>query len=248
MRPQAANGWFSEWGAPVGGAFIVHLAVAVLASATLVLPVRLPTVEPTIIDAEIIDARVIDAEARRLREQLESERRAAAAAAATSKAREVERELAAAAAIAAREAALRRAKEAEIAKARQAQLRREREASAQLERETELRQQLALEERRAKAVRSGAMAKYEEAIRQKVVRNWLKPAVLPGNLACVVRVEQLPTGDVVKAEVLSCNGDEAVRRSIESAVLRASPLPPPSDRTLWDRQVEFTFKLPSTTK
>lgn len=244
MRPQAANDWFSEWGAPIGGAFFVHVAVALLASATLVMPVRIPIVEPSIIDAEIIDARVIDAEARRLRESRESAARAASA----SEARAVEQELASAAALAAREAAVRRAKEAEIAKARQAQLRREREASAQLERESELKQQLALEERRAKAVRSGAMARYEEAIRQKVVRNWLKPAALPGNLACVVRVEQLPTGDVVKAEVLSCNGDEAVRRSIESAVLRASPLPPPTDRTLWDRQIEFTFKLPSTTK
>ena len=32
MRAQAANGWVSEWGAPVGGAFLVHVAVAVLAS------------------------------------------------------------------------------------------------------------------------------------------------------------------------------------------------------------------------
>jgi colicin import membrane protein len=214
----------------------------VLASVTLVMPVRMPIVEPRIIDAEVIDARVIDAEARRLRERREAEQRAAAAAITATKAREVERELASAAALAAREAAVRRAKDAEIAKARNAQLKRERDASAQLERETDLQQQLAVEERRSKALRSGALAKYKDAVMQKVQRNWIKPATLPANLECLVAVEQLPTGDVVKVEVVSCNGDEAVRRSIESAVLRASPLPPPTDRALWDRKIEFVFK------
>jgi colicin import membrane protein len=57
-------------------------------------------------------------------------------------------------------------------------------------------------------------------------------------------VEQLPTGDVVKATVIRCNGDDAVKRSIESAVLRASPLPLPSERAIWGRQVIFTFKDP----
>ena len=242
MRAQAANGWVSEWGAPVGGAFLVHVAVAVLASATLVMPVRIPIVEPSIIDAEVIDVRVIEAEARRLRERHAAEQRAAA----TTKAHTVERELAAAAAVAAGQAEARRAREAELAKARTAQLKREREASAQLTREIDLKQSLAVEERRTKALRSGAMAKYMEAIKQKVVRNWIKPAVLPANLTCVVAVEQLPTGDVVKAEVVSCNGDDTVRRSIESAVLRASPLPQPSDRALWDRRIEFIFKPGST--
>ena len=46
----------------------------------------------------------------------------------------------------------------------------------------------------------------------------------PG-IDCVVTVVQLPTGDVVSAKVASCNGDDAVRRSIERAVLDASPLP-----------------------
>lgn len=243
MRLQATNGWFTEWGAPLTGAFLVHAAVVVLASATLVLPVRIPIVEPRIIDAEVIDARVIDAEARRLREELEAERRAATAAIAAKKAREVERELASAAALAARQAEVRRAKDAEVAKARAAQLKREREASAQLAREQELKQQLEAEERHSRAVRSGALAKYRSAVVQKVERNWIKPASLPGNLDCVVAVEQLPTGDVVKVEVLSCNGDEAARRSIESAVLRASPLPLPSDRALWERVPEFRFNL-----
>jgi colicin import membrane protein len=231
----------SEWGVPVSGAFLVHAAIAVLVSATLVMPTRVIQVEPTVIDAEVIDARTIDAEARRLRERREAEQREAAAAVTAKKAREVERELAAAAAVADAQAQKRRARDAEVAKARAAQLKREREASAQVEREDELKQQLAAEERRSKALRSGEMAKYMAAVSQKVERNWIRPGTIPANLDCLVAVEQLPTGDVIKAEVMSCNGDENVQRSIESAVLRASPLPLPSDRGLWERKNEFHF-------
>jgi colicin import membrane protein len=40
----------------------------------------------------------------------------------------------------------------------------------------------------------------------------------------------------------SCNGDQAVRESIEAAVYRASPLPPPSDPALFQRELEITFR------
>jgi colicin import membrane protein len=242
MYARARWGWTDEWGVPVLGAFLVHVAVAFLASATLSLPLPKLTLEPKVIDAEIIDARVIDAEARRLREAREAEQRAAAAAIAAKKAREVEHELAVAAAAAAVQAEKRRARDTEVAKARKAQLKREHEASAQVERESELQQSLAAEERRSKLLRSPALQRYKDEVAQKVERNWIRPATLPANLDCLVAIEQLPTGDVVRAEVVSCNGDESVRRSIESAVLRASPLPLPSDRSLWDRIGEFHFK------
>jgi colicin import membrane protein len=241
MRQRAATGWMSEWGVPVSGAFLVHVAAAVLVSVTLVMPARILHVEPTVIDAEVIDARTIDAEAQRLRDRMQAEQRAAAAAVAAKKAREVERELAEAAAAAAAQAEKRRARDAEVAKARSAQLKRERDASAQQAREDDLKQQLAAEERRSKMLRSGELEKYKAAVVQKVERNWIKPAALPANLDCLVVVEQLPTGDVVRAEVVSCNGDENAQRSIESAVLRASPLPLPSDRSLWERSSEFRF-------
>jgi hypothetical protein len=38
-----------------------------------------------------------------------------------------------------------------------------------------------------------------------------------------------------------CNGDEAVRQSIETAAYRASPLPAPPDPALFDRDVVVTF-------
>jgi colicin import membrane protein len=40
----------------------------------------------------------------------------------------------------------------------------------------------------------------------------------------------------------SCPADDAVRRSIEAAVLRASPLPMPANQALFERNLRFVFK------
>jgi colicin import membrane protein len=38
-----------------------------------------------------------------------------------------------------------------------------------------------------------------------------------------------------------CNGNAAVRQSIETAVRNASPLPPPPEPALFEREVELVF-------
>jgi colicin import membrane protein len=55
-------------------------------------------------------------------------------------------------------------------------------------------------------------------------------------------VTQIPGGTVAAVRMGACNGDEAVRRSIEAAVLRASPLPLPADPRLFERNLRFSFK------
>lgn len=223
------------------GAALVHGLVAWLVVTNFALPgPDLAALAPReeIIEADIIDARVLEAEARRLREQAEAEQRARneAAAAAEAKRLELVRQAAE------KEAAERRAREAAAAKAKAEAARTQREAAAQAQREKDAKALLDAEERRRKAENSGAMSAYVNALNAKVARNWIKPAVLPPNLDCVVRVEQLPTGDVIRATVTTCNGDAAVKRSIEDAVLKASPLPKPADRALYSRVIEFNFK------
>ena len=98
------------------------------------------------------------------------------------------------------------------------------------------------EEAHLAAMSSGAMAKYQFALQQKIMRNWVAPAsALPG-IECVIDVRQSPGGDVISATVGRCNGDAAVRRSIEAAVFKASPLPEPEDRNLFQRDLRITFK------
>lgn len=227
------------------GAIAVHGLAAWLAVTTLALPSREfePVAQPEIIEAEVIDARVLEAEAQRLREAAEAEQRARAEQRALAEQKRIDDARLAAE----REATVRREREAAAAKAKAEADAKAREQRAQAQREKDLRAQLAAEERRRKAERSGAMTAYISALQQKVHRNWLKPALLPPDLECLVSVEQLPTGDVVRVKVLKCNGDAIAIRSIEDAVLKASPLPTPGDRSLYSRIVEFNFK-PSTSK
>ena len=116
-------------------------------------------------------------------------------------------------------------------------------AKAEAAREAaERRRELEEDEHQFEATDSGAMAQYATIIRQKVERNWVRPPGAKPGLECEVLVTQIPGGQVVEVRMGVCNADDAVRRSIEAAVLRASPLPPPDDAALFERNLRFTFK------
>jgi colicin import membrane protein len=74
-----------------------------------------------------------------------------------------------------------------------------------------------------------------------VERAWVRPPSARVGLACEVRVTQVPGGTVTGVRIGQCNGDEAVRQSIEAAVHRASPLPQPADPALFERELIFNF-------
>ena len=116
------------------------------------------------------------------------------------------------------------------------------EARAQKEREAELRAQMADEEGRASAVNAGLLNQYVALIQQKVMRNWNKPPTAKSGLECEVKVTQASGGTVLSVAIGRCNGDQAVRTSIETAVQAASPLPAPPDARLFERNLLFIFK------
>ncbi|MEM7292775.1 MAG: TonB C-terminal domain-containing protein, partial [Pseudomonadota bacterium] len=97
--------------------------------------------------------------------------------------------------------------------------------------------------RKEKRRLAGLRSEYETAIRQKVSRNWIEPASSGNAVECVVLAQQIPSGDVIDVNVLSCTGGgDALARSVELAVRKASPLPLPKDPALFDRQLEFIFR------
>ena len=111
------------------------------------------------------------------------------------------------------------------------------------EREAELQRALSAEEDRRNASRlAGLGAQWAQAIQARVQRAWIRPPSAKAGLDCLVIVTQVPGGTVVRAEVRSCNGDEAVKQSIEAAVFRASQLPPPPDPALFERTLELRFR------
>lgn len=116
------------------------------------------------------------------------------------------------------------------------------EAKAKKEHEAELRAQMAEEEGRANAVNAGLLNQYIALIQQKVMRNWIRPQTAKSGLECEVRVTQASGGTVLSVTIGRCNGDQAVRTSIETAVRAASPLPAPPDARLFERNLLFVFK------
>jgi len=85
-------------------------------------------------------------------------------------------------------------------------------------------------------------SQYVRLIEQKVERNWLRPATSSSSMSCEVVVTQTSLGDVIDVVLKKCANDLAFQRSIERAVRKASPLPPPPNPEVFDREIHFTFK------
>jgi len=166
-------------------------------------------------------------EEQQLRERQEAERKRAA---------DVQRQQQA-------EAERQRVAEIERKQQEEAQKRKAAEdARLQSARENDLQKQLADEEGRSQAENAGLLNQYIAQIQQRVVRNWNRPPSARTGLECQVKVTQTPSGVVLTVQVTTCNGDAAVQQSIEAAVLRSSPLPPPPDPRLFERNLVFVFK------
>ena len=86
------------------------------------------------------------------------------------------------------------------------------------------------------------MVTWLQLIQARIQHNWIRPPSARSGIDCVLKVTQLPGGTIAGVSIGACNGDAAVRQSIEDAVLRASPLPPPPDPALFDRNLEIEFK------
>jgi len=129
-------------------------------------------------------------------------------------------------------------KQLDVDKKRQAEL----DAKEHAAREAELQAQIAAEEGRAQAVSAGLLNQYVALLNQRVERNWTKPPSAKQGLDCQVKVTQASGGTVLSVTIGSCNGDEAVKQSIEVAVYRSSPVPAPPDARLFDRNLTFHFK------
>jgi len=176
---------------------------------------------------------------KRAQEAAEEQRRAAeqkaAAAAAQAKQGEEQRRVEEQRRAEARAVAERKARAAAEAQKRAAQ------ALEQSARE-ELQRSLAAEEHAAAARSGPALANYLALIAAKINRVWLRPPTARQGIECVLHVTQAPGGQVTQVSIGECNGDQAVRQSLEDAVYRASPLPPPPDPALFDRNLRIDFK------
>lgn len=133
----------------------------------------------------------------------------------------------------------------EAERKRKEDIKRQREENERLRRELEAdqrAQEIEDEENRVADNNSPAMAAYQFAIAQKIRREWSLPASANPDTSCVVNVRQLVGGEIVGVNIVRCNGDEAVQRSVEAAIRRASPLPEPPDPKLFRPLLELNLR------
>jgi colicin import membrane protein len=91
--------------------------------------------------------------------------------------------------------------------------------------------------------RSAVNALYSVALKDAITRQWTRPESIPLGVPCQVRIRQIPGGEVVDVQVSAgCPYDQLGRRSLEAAVLKASPLPYAGFETVFSRDVILTFR------
>jgi colicin import membrane protein len=251
--------------APVGWSIALHAVLAGLLFFGLTLPKRDPEQVILPIDAVVVDQAVLQAAGSRRREEerAELEQRQRAMAEAERQRLEDERRQQEAEQRRAEEetrlAAERQAKaEADARQKAEAEARRKAERDAQAKaaaekkraaqeqrdraaREADLRARLAEEETRTSAGFQSLKASYVRAIQAHVERRWYEPPGVAAGLSCTIYVTQIPGGEVVGMRFGPCNGSAVVRQSIETAVRNSSPLPPPPEPALFEREVELVF-------
>ena len=86
-------------------------------------------------------------------------------------------------------------------------------------------------------------ARYAAAIQEAVLGQWIRPDTVPLGQRCRVSIRQIPGGEVIDVEVQpGCPFDEAGRRSLEAAVLRAKPLPYRGFESVFQRTLILNFE------
>lgn len=250
--------------APVGWSVALHAVLAGLLFVGLSLPRPEPDVVLLPIDAVVVDDAILQAAGRQRREdeRRETVRQEQAAAQAERQRVEMEERARVEAERVAEEQARRAEEESRLAADRKSRAEAEakrkaeraaeekaaaekrREAAEQRERdarEDDLRARLAEEESRTSAGFQSLKASYVRAIQAHVEQRWFEPPGLSAGLSCTIFVSQIPGGEVVGTRFGPCNGNAAVRQSIENAVRNASPLPAPPEPRLFEREVRLVF-------
>jgi colicin import membrane protein len=85
--------------------------------------------------------------------------------------------------------------------------------------------------------------RYAAAIQAAVTQNWNRPDNAEAGLRCVLKITQIPGGDVISVTIGSpCNADPVTRNSIEQAVMKAAPLPYQGYEKDFQRNLNLIFK------
>jgi colicin import membrane protein len=130
------------------------------------------------------------------------------------------------------------------------------EARARQQRETEaMRAQAEHEgETRAKSERDAQARAQQTAQRAKAEADWIRniqakirgnvtvPPDMSGNPEAIFEVVQLPTGEIIDAQLRKSSGVRAYDDAVQRAILKSSPLPRPERPDLFQRSLTLKFR------
>jgi len=135
-----------------------------------------------------------------------------------------------------RDAEKKKQEEKKLADARERQAREADALKAQADRER-LAAAKMLESAQAKALDA-----YIRSIQAKVKGNVTLPPDIPGNPEAVFDVVQLPTGEIIDAQLRKSSGVRAYDEAVQRAILKSSPLPKPESADLFRRSLTLKFR------
>jgi colicin import membrane protein len=109
--------------------------------------------------------------------------------------------------------------------------------------EQELAKQVAAEQAALAAKQSAKQSvaaektinRYKAKIIQAIAQHWVMPKDVDQQLSCQLLLHLAPGGQVLAVRVLRVSGNAVLDRSVRAAVNKASPLPVPTDRHLFDK-------------
>ncbi|VVC75299.1 hypothetical protein AQUSIP_05870 [Aquicella siphonis] len=113
--------------------------------------------------------------------------------------------------------------------------------------EQTLRQQIMNEDIRLKSAEmhlsQGEVNKYKALILQAISEHWIIPTQANKSLYCELMIRVAPGGAVLDVQVTKSSGDPSLDSSALAAVLKASPLPVPSESSAFEAFRQFVLKV-----
>jgi colicin import membrane protein len=94
----------------------------------------------------------------------------------------------------------------------------------------------------ADAAKARANADYIRRIQAKVKGSVVVPPEIAGNPEAIFDVVQLPTGEIIDAQLKKSSGNRAYDEAVQRAIIKASPLPRPDSPDLFQRNLTLKFR------
>ncbi len=91
---------------------------------------------------------------------------------------------------------------------------------------------------------AGEVDKYKALIINAISRQWILPENANSSMSSQFRIRLAPNGSVLAVNLMRSSGDALLDRSAQAAIFKASPLPVPSDPTVFNlfRDISLTVR------